>query len=270
VRTFLSTHQRATRTRCLEVRRGFGHTVSSFTELMSKIAELAFRNPEYVLLYRGQRQDHKNSKGLSSLYPALFRPETGHRLPTAAFRARFDRLTSAERALAEQYSLLGQTKVRRFQIVRWAILQHYEVCPTPLLDVTHSLRVACSFAFRRGNDEAFVYAFGLPQISGSVTASSEEGVQIVRLLSICPPSALRAHYQEAHLLGEYPTLTLEGKQEYERKEFDFSRRLLCKFHITAGKRFWSRGFQPIPIQALMPENGDRLLRITDGVRGLVS
>jgi hypothetical protein len=52
------------------------------------------------------------------------------------------------------------------------MLQHYEVCPTPLLDVTHSLRVAASFATEDATDNhAVLYVIAVPQISGAITAT---------------------------------------------------------------------------------------------------
>ena len=39
-------------------------------------------------------------------------------------------------------------RLRRQRILRWSILQHYEICDTPLLDVTQSIRIAASFASR--------------------------------------------------------------------------------------------------------------------------
>lgn len=37
-------------------------------------------------------------------------------------------------------------RLKRQRILHWSILQHYEVSATPLLDVTHSLPIAASFA----------------------------------------------------------------------------------------------------------------------------
>jgi len=261
VHTFLERQTSCVQASGTEIRQGQGHAVRNFPTMVKKVAELSFRNPEFVLFFRGQPDDHRNSKHSSTFYPAIFRPSDGFSLPRAELTRRFGLLGRSEKALMREYNLLGSLKVRRFQIVRWAILQHYEICDTPLLDVTTSLRVGCSFAQRVQHECCFVYVFALPQISGSVTASSEEGMQIVRLLSICPPSALRPHHQEAYLLGEYPTMTLDAKQEYERKELDFSRRLLCKFRIPGGPEFSPPGYESIPLAALFPDERDELLEV---------
>ena len=72
-------------------------------------------------------------------------------------------------------------EVRRRRCIQWSILQHYEVCPTPLLDLTHSLRVACSFAFLNSEDaDPLVFVFGLPYITNRVSINSEQD-----LISLC-------------------------------------------------------------------------------------
>ena len=95
--------------------------------------------------------------------------------------------------------LLGVDRMKRQQILRWAILQHYEVCPTPLLDVTHSLRIAASFASAHADNSAYIFVVGVPNLSGAVTASAEASIQTIRLSSVCPPTAVRAHIQEGYL-----------------------------------------------------------------------
>ncbi len=150
--------------------------------------------------------------------------------------------------------LQGSDDVTRKSYVRWGILQHYGVSSTPLLDFTHSLRVACSFAQILAQDsKGFVYVFGLPYISNRITINSEHDLVIVRLLSISPPEALRPYFQEGYLAG-----TTDITWEYiEKTELDFNRRLLAKFEIPKSTRFWGSGFQMIPEDVLFP-NDDRV------------
>jgi len=250
-----------------DVRKGRGYLVRTFPDLIKRVASLSFNNPEYILFFRGQERDFKDKSARSTLQSPLFRkiPKT-KRLPFNVIRKRYKVLSDAEDLLSELYDFEGDEKVRRFDILRWAILQHYQVCRTPLLDVTHSLRVACSFAHLEDKPkETFLYALAMPQISGSITASSEAGIQIVRLLSICPPQALRPHYQEGYLVGEYPTITLKGKSEYLQKELDFGRRLLCKFRLGKPTAFWSHHFTNIQKGALFPD-GDRLEELANRIK----
>jgi hypothetical protein len=169
---------------------------------------------------------------------------------------RFEILEQAEQMLVERYpgvSSCGSRWVKRHQIVRWSILQHYEVCPTPLLDVTHSLRIAASFACDRADNEAFILVLGVPNVSGAITASAESGLQIVRLSSVCPPTALRPHIQEGYLLGEYPEMTgFKQKRLYEHYEIDFGRRLIAKFQLEPSTFWKSDAFPRVKRIALYP------------------
>jgi len=268
IRSYIEGSKRIAKKKTIDIRRGTGFLVQSYQELIERVARLSFHNPEYVLLFRGQRKDHRNSSNATSLYPSIFRSLDRHILPQETIIERFNKLEIAENILVEQYDKLGAKRLRIHQILRWAIIQHYEITGTPLLDVTHSLRVACSFAQMEANDEeeTFLYVLGLPQISGSITASSEHGVQMVRLLSICPPPALRPHYQEGLLLGEYPTISLKGKTEYERKEFCFGRRIIGKFRLGKKGTFWNSDFTSIPHGALYPNKRDPLQELSERIK----
>jgi hypothetical protein len=158
-------------------------------------------------------------------------------------------LRAAETELVQRYEarkLLGVERIKRYRILRWAILQHYEECPTPLLDVTHSLRNAASFASHDNiSGSAYVFVLGVPNLSGAVTSSSEAGLQIIRLSSACPPDAVRPHFQEGYLLGEYPEIADYGKNShYSLNEMDFGRRLLAKFRFDP-QRFWTNPNFPL-------------------------
>jgi hypothetical protein len=131
--------------------------------------------------------------------------------------------------------------------------------------LTHSLRVACSFAFLSANNsDPFVFILGLPYITNRISINSEHDVVNVRLLSICPPDALRPYYQEGYLAG-----TDEITTEYESKdELDFNNRLIAKFCLEGGSKFWNSGFDAIPESILYPEV-DRVKEICSDVRNEV-
>jgi hypothetical protein len=259
------------------VRRAKGHHVTSFMDLATKIAELQFRNPDFVLMFRGQNGDHRNSKGNTTIKPSLFRsPRGSSDLPSmTTLQQRYEKLESAEQLLVTQYrqaGLLGKERLQRHRMLRWAILQHYEVCDTPLLDVTHSLRIAASFASMDAQTEAFVYVLGVPNLSGAITASAEGGLQIIRLASVCPPSALRPHIQEGYLLGEYPDMVdYDQKELYGHYEIDFGRRLIAKFRFSPVD-FWQQDvFPQVPREALYPPFGnDPLRRIAKRVKAEIA
>jgi len=279
--TFHDNGENAEVATCQDVRQCRGHAVKDYMDLAAKIAELQFRNRDYVLLFRGQDIDHKDHGIKSSLLPSLFR--TQNRWFDAERRQhdpfgimlKFEKLKNAEVILSREFAesdFIGNDEISRHRILRWSILQHYEVCDTPLLDVTHSLRIGASFASIENNsDEAFLYALGIPNISGAISASAEAGLQIVRLSSVCPPVAMRPHLQEGYLLGIYPEIdSHEQKQIYGLSEIDFGKRLIAKFRFNPNT-FWTKSgqFQMIGKHALYPsERRDPLYALANRVKRL--
>jgi hypothetical protein len=251
---------------------GAGHTVRSYFELAMKVAELQFLNRDHVMLFRGQTEDRRSPKGGSTLSPTLFRLLGTAAANRTIVQARFERLRAAESRLIRLYrqaKFRGADRLARHRSIRWAILQHYGVCRTPLLDVTQSLRISATFAAeknRRGN--AFVYVLGVPNRSGAVTASAESGLEIICLSSACPPEAVRPHMQEGFLLGEYPEVAeYDGDSGSSYSTMDFSRRLVAKFRLKLD-RFWtSASFPPASSEAIYPgKYHDPLLLITDRIK----
>jgi FRG domain-containing protein len=251
--SYLGTSPHATAVRNTQVRKDRGHFVKSYLELATKVAELQFRNRNHVLMFRGQSRDYRNEQKNTSLKASLFRGAAKRNPDEATLAGRFETLQRAESLLVDNYTFLGRERVLRYRIIRWSILQHYEVCATPLIDVTHSLRIAASFASAGDGDEAYVFVIGVPNVSGAITESAEAGIQIVRLSSVCPPVAVRPHVQEGYLLGEYPEMTaFAQKQLYAHYEVDFGRRLVAKFRFNPHK-FWKKGaFPKVDDKALYP------------------
>lgn len=251
-----------------KVRKDRGRLVESYLDLAQKIAELQYRNRDYVLMFRGQATDYKNRQANTSLRPSMFRSRES-KSNSADIQMRYDRLRRAEEILIARYSHMGHDRLKRYQLIRWAILQHYEVCDTPLLDVTSSIRIAASFASMSNSPEAFIYALGLPNVSGAITASAEASVTILRLSSVCPPEAVRPHIQEGYLLGEYPEIsTWNQKRQYENYETDFGLRLVAKFRFSPAN-FWraDRDFPQIPKSALYPASeNDPLLPLMQEIK----
>ena len=236
--------------------------VQSYHELVRKVAQLSFLNKDYLLFYRGQDQDYQNKAESSTFYPAIYRKEV---LTAQEIRSRFELLEVATYKLIEAFDrekIDGRVDIRRKQYIAWSILQHYGVCDTPLLDLTQSLRVAATFA-QLGNkaEQGMVYVFGLPYTTNRITYNSEQDLVIVRLLSICPPEALRPYFQEGYLCG-----TLDITDTYANKsELDFKNRLVAKFSIPTAASFWGSGFSRIPKNLLFPEN-DRIEAICVRIR----
>jgi hypothetical protein len=247
-----------------QIRSDSGAEVRDFPDLVEQVARLSFYNPEHVLLFRGQRRDYPNYHGNTSLKPTIFRPSGGIKPPDYfELNRRYGVLRHAEELFSDEFAqsgFIGRQRIMRHRLLRWAILQHYEVCGTPLLDVTHSLRVAASFATNDPLEaDPMVYVLGVPALSGSISASSEQRIQTIRLTSICPPDARRPYFQEGYLLAEYPDLaTFHEKQNYRPHEIDFGRRLLAKFRLPRSG-FWSDDYAAIPKAALYPDKRDPLV-----------
>ncbi len=244
-----------------DIRRVDAHPVKTFGELMGHIARLSYLNKDHLLFFRGQSSDYKNKSDASSFYPSIYR---GERLAKAELEARFDMLASFSKRLVDAFSnskIEGASDVRKRRYIQWSILQHYEVCPTPLLDFSQSARVACSFAtLDKGKSEAYFFVFGLPYVTNRISINSEHDLVNIRLLSICPPDALRPYYQEGYLVG-----TDESTTDFQSKdEYDFNARLIAKFRFTNGKSFWAGGFDPIPKIALYPK-GDRIQALCEDI-----
>ncbi len=216
---------------------------------MEHVARLAYLNRDVLLFFRGQAIDHLNRAKRSTLYPSIYR---GDHLLEADLQNRFRRLALASRRLRETFSrqkIEGHTDLSRRPLIQWSILQHYEVCPTPLLDLTQSLRVACSFSqAATAASPVLVYVLGLPYVMNRISTNSEQELVVVRLLSICPPSALRPYFQEGYLAS-----TEDMTSEFRNKaELDFNRRLIAKFAIPNSAAFWGAGLSRMPNDQLFP------------------
>ncbi len=223
--------------------------VGTYSDLVKHIAYISYHNPEFALFYRAQRQDYKNSNNYSTIYPSIYRKTNETRTSSNKIKEQFSILKKAEEELlfeCREKRLLGVSKLNKFREMRWAILQHYEVCSTPLLDVTHSLRVACSFALHQPRGHPYLFVLGLPHPYGSISYSVEEELLIIRLLSICPPRAIRPYFQEAFLLGSFPSAEISRSGQY-----DFARRLIAKFRLNRNT-FIDDNFYPLPQSALFP------------------
>jgi uncharacterized protein YutE (UPF0331/DUF86 family) len=245
-----------------DLERAQAYWVDTYDNLLKIVARLAYANRDHLLFFRGQGNDYRNKGNASTFYPTIYR---GERVTSKELRFRFDILESASNQLCDllkEKDLEGHRDVRRRRHVQWSILQHYEVCATPLLDFTHSLRVACSFAWHSTDSEdPYVFVFGLPYLTNRISINTEEEIVNVRLLSICPPDALRPYYQEGYLAG-----TEEVTDNYTSKsELDFNRRLLAKFRISKSSTFWQGGATPIPKLMLYPKN-DKMVDLCSKIK----
>ena len=242
-----------------------GIIVTSFRRLQLEVAKLSCLNMRYVLYFRGQGHDYKSGKK-SDLYPTMYRGTMSKTIR----ESRWNNLEKACELLVNRLSSSGIDSqnieiLKRKPLLQWSILQHYEVVATPLIDVTQSLRVACTFAqmdCKDGETEAYVYVVALPYVSHRIHVDSEEYMTVIRLLSIAPPNALRPYCQDGFLVGE----DVIQEKYYDKKELNLSRRLVAKFKIPANgdSGFWDTE-SPVDRNILYPTS-DEMLDICNGVK----
>jgi len=257
------------------LKRHFGDSVSrqeafpvaTYDELMRIVAELSYLNRDNLLFFRGQTRDHRNKAGATSLYPSLYRKNV---ITKTKLENDFAMLKEISGLLVEEtrkYDHRAADEIRRKHYIQWSLIQHYEVYETPLLDITQSLRVACSFAQSEEDvPEVFVYVLGLPYMPNGISINSEQEIVNIRLLSACPPLALRPYFQEGFLVG-----TTDLTDNYDDKnELDFNRRLIAKFVIPNDDSFWNGNLHKIPKELLfLDEKNDAMHRICSSIRGAV-
>ena len=103
------------------------------------------------------------------------------------------------------------------------------------------------------NADMYFFVLAVPSISGSITASAEAEMQIVRLSNACPPMAMRPHLQEGYMLGDYPDYDSHSSEnDYRYGEIDVGRRIIAKFRLVLGD-FWNENFPMISRRALYPD-----------------
>lgn len=226
--------------------------VDTFSNLVRTVARISNHNPDYSLFYRGQASDFILNSGASSFYPSIYR-KSGGILSVRELSERFDLLDKCSTELITKLDTLkidNLTKLKKFSELQWSILQHYGVCDTPLLDFTQSLRVAASFALNdtSTSESAYIFVFAFPHPNGTISYSTEDELFNIRLLSACPSHALRPHFQEGFLVGDFP-------KRATRKEpsLDYGRRLIAKIEIKRDS-FWGEDFHAIPYNALYPKD----------------
>jgi hypothetical protein len=252
----------------------------NYAELVDVVSFLSVMNKRDTLYFRGQTKNWP-------LRPTIFRLSwislsgTRHTIPDdpIALQRIWDHLNSEISSIVlsvcEKLPMPRRATLKMFREAVWAIAQHYELWPTPLIDVTPSLRIAASFALWGGRREGCLYVVALPPSTNSVTFDADQHVVLARLQAVCPPVAKRPHFQDGFLAGRFPFAgpTANNIDTHPAGVSDLGRRLVARIDLTdaddEGYRqarsptahgFWSDDFPRMSPQSLMPEaREDQLL-----------
>ncbi|MEQ9091428.1 MAG: FRG domain-containing protein [Balneola sp.] len=251
------------RTKNNDIRESEPLRVHTYQELVESVAQIAFYNQDFILFFRGQEKDFKDKNGKSTIYPSIYRSDDSEiGTPTQrldALKEKFEKLKEHSdilKQLAEQDKgrFAGTSKLIKYEELRWAILQHYNIVDTPVIDLTHSLHVASSFALEKVEEGNFgiIQVLGMPAISGATSYFSIDEIAMIRLLAFAPPKASRLFMQEAYSASPFPFSDLI--RTVNKGTFDFSRRLIAKFEIPNTEGFWGKGIYKIDKEFLFPED----------------
>jgi hypothetical protein len=52
-----------------------GFPVTTFRHLVEQVAQLSYLNKDYLLFFRGQKSDYKNTHNKSTFYPTIYRSD---------------------------------------------------------------------------------------------------------------------------------------------------------------------------------------------------
>lgn len=212
--------------------------VNTYGDLIMEIADLSIKNPGVVLFFRGQHEIHR-AKKYASLYPSIFRSKKDQVMSD------FNKLEFASDLLKviigdykDAYNQSEINEIQNIELLRHSLLQHYEICGTPLLDVTQSLKVACSFALSNEKGDmlidGYIFVLALPYVNGRITVNYDEYITNIRLLSIGTSISKRPYFQEGYMVRSiYDVFDYDTKEEY-----DFKNRLLAIYHIKNNNKFW--------------------------------
>ena len=228
-----------------KVRTSEGFPISNYRILVEGIADVTLWNREYEMFYRGQHKDYKDKNGKTVIYPRICRPE---RNPDGIYKTRIQSKTIEYRYNnILDFINLTKNKEKYLDEYYFALIQHYELMSTPLIDITQSLKVAATFALRN-SDTGYLYVFGLPYPNGSISHFIDQKIVLVKLQNVCPTRALRPRYQEGFMVGKYPFKPTKEAGD------NLARRLVAKYFLKNVKgAFWDKDFQPLPEDILYPK-----------------
>jgi len=253
-----------------KIRAGDGFPVTTFRNLMDEVANVTTSNRNYEMFYRGQSKDYKNNqspyykdrKPKSTIYPTICRPcrkDDG----SLKYSIKGKQIAKRYQDLAKIIDLVKGKRGSDFNEYYYSLLQHYDILPTPLIDITQSLRVAATFALRE-SQTGYLYVFGLPYPNQSISYYSDLNIVLIKLQNVIQINAIRPRYQEGFLVGKYPIRPTKTNGD------DLANRMVAKFFLdNRSGNFWDSHFLRMPEEVLYPQNDaveERLLKIKEAFK----
>jgi hypothetical protein len=242
-------------------------TARSYAELIETVSFFSVMNKRHSLFFRGQARH-------LPLRPTIFRSNwrslsgVVHDIPNspAGLQRVYDHLHSEIAPIVllvcSAFPMPRRATLSMFREAIWAVAQHYELWPTPLIDITPNLRAAASFALWNGRTDGELYVVALPPSTNSITFEADQHVVLARLQAVCPPAAKRPHYQDGFLVGRFPFIGPNPNEIDSRPDqaSDLSRRLVARIRLKDEGSFWNVDFPRMSPLSLLPQaNDDRLL-----------
>ena len=244
----------------LQLRACHPRRITSYKKLIKRFAELSSNNPTIQIMFRGQNKDYRDSKDETLLLPSIYR-NIGNNVDE--LKRRFAILSDATQKLSKRFR--GHTYPRglmhlaKHKELCWAILQHYEVCCTPLLDITPDLDSALSFAVSKSTN-GVLYAIGISNHYKAFEHDFDQDMVFLRLDSLMPSTALRPFFQRGCLIGTWPIVDNKF-----RKKYDVSMRLLAIIEVEK-KYLQNSGFNEKGNDFLFPNRGDNIYKICSEIK----
>jgi hypothetical protein len=223
--------------------------VESYRKLLELVAEIAALNPQYQLFFRGQTNAWNKGELERHVYAGLWRNEPLDETLQKRIRLLNNKSDELVDAYAHYYDKDRSAnhyldRLKRSPLARWALLQHYGVCETPLLDVTRSLQVACTFA-RQGATygHGFVYVMALPYQHEAIAIDNVQGMTVMSLLGVTPSSARRPLNQDGFLVStsewwRYAASESRLDAPTTNDRPDYFQRVATVFRIPTGDEFY--------------------------------